>query len=73
MTTPLIRSAADIMADVDANPDAPPITEAPWHRWLPPMHKSETRCRGCGAPDVMAGRRFCVPCRPHPRQFQVGP
>ena len=58
-----VVSTEEILADVEAHPDAPTITDADWHRFLPHINTAQKVCSDCGGPDVLFGRRHCGPCR----------
>jgi hypothetical protein len=58
-----VVAAAEILASVEAHPHAEPVTTADWHHWLPYVRVPDKHCRDCGGPDILAGRRFCRPCR----------
>lgn len=65
MTT-LVRSAADILADVLADPDAPPITTEDWRVWVPQHGNGHgptvATCAGCLRHTVIRAKSLCQTC-----------
>jgi|SRR6476646_993659 len=70
----MIVSADRILAAVEANPDAEPITTSHWQAWVPPERYKRTPspCDGCGRVKALKDDGLCRACH-HLRERDLTP
>jgi len=70
----VIVTADRILAAVDADPDAEPITSSDWQEWVPqaPYERRTTVCAGCGRVKALKANGICRACH-HLRERDLIP